>query len=615
MRWIVPLVAALVPLVLTPGWLSHFDVTPKVAILLLGSTLILFYWRVNVHNFYKLWRQPEGRWFGGLIAGAWVSIVLATAVSTHALLSLNGSNWRRMGLIGETGLLIFISAAAGWLAANRSNIRLLLRACTAAGAIAAAYGIAQYFGWDPFMPVKAYEVGEGQYMIVRPPGTLGHADYFAAWLVVVVFLGLAVGRLETEKWRVAIAVCESGLAAAAIVLSGTRSAMLGVLAGGIVWLVMGRVRIGLKSLMGGAACVALLAVFFFSPAGLRLRARLHWSIEDARGGARMLLWRDSARMAAHRPLTGYGPETFATEFARFESMDLARAFPDFYHESPHNIFLDALTAEGVLGTAALLGLCGLGGWCAVRARRRGNTLTGPVAAALAGLLVTQQFIVFVLATSLYFYLLIAVLLAIAGSEAERADGSIRLSRAWVAVPAALVVLFAGYAVRLVVADSALGTAQRRIASGDAPGAAEAYRTVLKWQLPGTGDDLSYSRAMQELAARSPIFATRLAAREQALEAGARAVSSAEDRQNAWYNLATLLAGNNDAAGVERALRSAIAWAPNWFKPHWTLAQVLALTGHSQEALAEGQAAVERDGGRDEEVNRTLETLKAAGREQ
>lgn len=176
---------------------------------------------------------------------------------------------------------------------------------------------------------------------------------------------------------------------------------------------------------------------------------------------------------------------------------------------------------------------------------------------------------------------------------------------------ALAILFAGYAVRLLVADAALGRAQQRIAAGDAPRAAEAYRTVMKWELPGAGEDLSYSRAMLQLAARSPIFATRLAARQQALDAGVRAVSSAEDRQNAWYNLATVLAANNDAAGVERALRSAIAWAPNWFKPHWTLAQVLALSGHLPEAVAEGQAAVERDGGHDAQVSHTLEALRSA----
>jgi len=109
--------------------------------------------------------------------------------------------------------------------------------------------------------------------------------------------------------------------------------------------------------------------------------------------------------------------------------------------------------------------------------------------------------------------------------------------------------------------------------------------------------------------RSPIFATRLAARQQALEAGIRAVSSAEDRANAWYNLAGLLAGNNDTAGVEHALRSAIAYAPNWFKPHWTLAQVLALTGRREEALAEARAAVARDGGHDAQVTETWNAIE------
>ena len=79
-------------------------------------------------------------------------------------------------------------------------------------------------------------------------------------------------------------------------------------------------------------------------------------------------------------------------------------------------------------------------------------------------------------------------------------------------------------------------------------------------------------------AKRLIFSTRLAARQQALDAGVRAVRSAEDRQNAWYNLAMLLAEQNDAAGAERALRNAIAWAPHWFKPHWALARLLALSG-------------------------------------
>ena len=607
MRFIVPLVAALVPLIITPGVLSHFDVTPKVAILLLGSALILLYRKTNVQNFYKLLRVPAGRWLVGLLAAAWLAMAVATLLSTHAALSLNGSNWRRLGLIPDSGLLVFVALAAAWLAAEARNVRTLLRACSASGGIAAAYGIAQYFGWDPLMPVKAYQVGEGQFQIVRPPGTLGHADYFAAWLVVVVFLGLGLERLETERWRKYAAICASALAAAAIVLSGTRSAMLGLLVGGVVFAAVGRFRIRARGLASGIAGVAALALFFFSPAGLRLRARLHWSLEDARGGARLLLWKDSLRMYAARPVSGFGPETFATEFRRFESVDLARAFPDFYHESPHNMFLDALTSHGALGGLVLLALCALGAWCAWRCARLGNRLAAPLAAALTGLLIAQQFVAFVLATLLYLYLLIALLAVSANVENTRPFNSPRRLGFLLPAAIALSLLFAGYAVRLLIADAALATAQREIASGDAGG--RAYRVVLRWQLNGTGDDVSYSRAMQELSTRSPIFATRLAARQQALEAGIRAVSSAEDRSNAWYNLAGLLAGNNDTAGVEHALRSAIAWAPNWFKPHWTLAQVLALTGRREEALAEARAAVVRDGGHDAQVTETWNALE------
>ncbi len=138
-----------------------------------------------------------------------------------------------------------------------------------------------------------------------------------------------------------------------------------------------------------------------------------------------------------------------------------------------------------------------------------------------------------------------------------------------------------------------------------------YRdVVLRWQLPGESSDLGYSRAMQQAAAKAPIFTMRILARQQALEAAIRAVGSASDRQNAWYNLAALLAQQNDAAGTEHALRNAIAWAPNWFKPHWALARLLVISGRGPEALVEARIAVERDGGHDPEVTQTWEQLQS-----
>ena len=160
-----------------------------------------------------------------------------------------------------------------------------------------------------------------------------------------------------------------------------------------------------------------------------------------------------------------------------------------------------------------------------------------------------------------------------------------------------------------MADGALAVVERRIEAGDANGAAEAYRTVLKWQPAGAGSDLRYSRAMQQLAVRAPLFASSLMARQEAVKAGIAATRTSEDRENAWYNLATLFAATNDAASVERSLRNAIAWAPNWFKPHWTLAQLLEMANRPNQALAEAAEAAKLDAGHDPEVTETWKHLQ------
>ena len=566
--------------------------------------------RANSCNMRALWGASAGRWLAGLLTAEWTAFAIASWLSLNRTLSVDGGSWRRLGLIPETGLLIFVLLASGWLAAQKDRVRTLLRAVAASGALAACYGIAQYLGWDPWLPVRAYQVGEGVFSIVRPPGTLGHADYFAAWLVVVLFFAVALDRIE-DNWRYrAGALTAAGLAAMAILLSGTRAAMLGACVGGIALLLTRRERIPVRGVAIGLIWTASVAVFFFSPAGLKLRARLHWSIEDPRGGARLLLWRDSLHMSAHRPLVGFGPETFATEFPRFESIQLARLYPDFYHESPHNIFLDTLTAQGMLGLLALIGLCALGAWSAMRACRAGNALGPPLGAALAGLLVTQQFTAFVFTTALYFHLLVALLVVAAWSPWKPAPA--RKTQPVVLLPSVLLILiFAAYATHLVMADRALTITWKRIIEGDIIGASAAYRSVQLWDRWGATSDLSYSRAMQEAATITPIFSTRLAARQQALDAGVRAVRSAENRQNAWYSLALLLAQQNDATGAERALRNAIAWAPHWFKPHWALARLLDLSGRGGEAIEEARIAIECDGGHDPEVGETWKQLTQA----
>jgi O-antigen ligase len=549
MPYVLAALIGLTALILVPGQLFYFDVTPKFAVLLAGMGLLPLIGKPKLERRFSL-----------LLLASVGAVLLSAAFSTNRALAVSGSTWRRYGLASQIAVLAFAMAVA----ATR-NRRVVVGGIAIASAIAAAYGIGQYFGWDPILPASSYHIGEGIWTIVRPPGTFGYVSYFATWLLMAGFLSLT---LET---RAGYAV--AGLCWMAMMLTGTRAAMAGLAVGLVVWLWRRGFRLPRRALVAGALCVVAAAGFYFSPAGWNLRSRSRWFAEDRFGGARPLLWRDSFAMALHRLPTGYGPETFTADFARTaESLELARAYPDFLHESPHNMFLDALVSEGLPGLLCLAALCWFG-------LRHGRPLE---AAALAAGIVAQQFTVFTIPTALLFYVTLALCTPAPKESAMRLNAT------------ALLILPLGlYAWRAVSQDHALELTRRDLNAGNVEAARTHYRS---------GADLWYSRALFSVAQRAPDLRTRIAAMQLARAAAERATVNAEDPFDAWYNLAMIRAEVNDAPGSEAALRKSIEARPNWFKPHWVLAQLLG-------SLEEAQKAVECDGGKHREVAQTLEELR------
>jgi O-antigen ligase len=585
-----PLIAALVPLVIAPGFLFYFDVTPKVVILLLGVVVAL------------PWFTPkrEFRWLYWALSIQAGSLILSTIFSSRIELSAFGSTWRRFGLITQLAILLFTALAASDLASGR--MRLYLRACAAAAIPISLYGIGQYFGWDPWISKQAYHVGEGMWTIVRPPGTLGYVSYFANYLVFAVFLGIALYNVEATGWWKRAGGATAVLAAVAIVLSGTRAGILAVLAGAAyLWYWFG-LPIRKRAVIMSAGVVTAIALFFFSPAGQLLRSRAHWYAEDPRGGARLLLWRDSLTLAWRHWLTGIGPETFSSEFPHVQSAALSRAYPDFYHESAHNILLDALTAQGVVGLLALVGIAGLGFYAAHAAKKTEPVLAGVLSACLIAGVVTHQFTVFTAPTALYFYLTVAMLVSLV--PASGPGGPLRTRGSALLILSAALVVFA---IRLLVADRMLVRVRTDLEAGQIVEAAKAYQRARDW---GLSADLWYSRQMAGAALKASDPVNALMGWQQALESGGQATKTSDDPHNAWYSLASLHARQNDFEPTERCLREAVKSSPNWFKPHWMLAQVLQTKGRREEARMEAALAADLDGGKNPEVARTLAQITA-----
>jgi len=617
MALLLAIVIALIPLAIAPGWFFYFDVTPKVVLLLWGTAAAAVWWTAagGAAGLHRASRAA--RWFVLALCGMAVSLAVSTLASVNPALSVGGSSWRYWGLLTQLAALGFAYLVAACCAGQPGRLRVVLRGVAASGLIVALYGNAQYFGWDPLLDARGYHVGEGIWAIVRPPSTLGHADYSANWLLFVVFAAAALAVSEERtpwKWLARIAAAAG---AVAIVLSGTRAATIGLACGAVLLWRAGnparsRFSGGHSYVALSLAIAALSTVFYLSPPGAKLRARVHWMLEEPAGGARLLLWRDTLRMAVVRSPAGYGPETFIAGFALHQSPDLGRAYPDFYHESPHNIYLDTLVAQGVAGPVLLLALAASGFTAAIISRRsvRRNQAAGALAAGLAAMTIGGQFTSFTLPTALAFYAVIALLVSL---SVPAALSPWPVGRRWprgaVATICAGVWVISG--IRLSMAESALDAVRRDLDASLVGEAANQYAEYEHWRWPGASADLWYSRRLAQIAGSDAGPLVRVQAFRQAGAAAQRATQTTEAAFNAYYNLAAFYARKNDFVHTEESLRAAISFAPNWFKTHWMLAQVLQAASRLKEAEMEAAVAVALDGGKHPEVTGTLDRIRAA----
>ena len=610
MRWVAAGTVFLLPVAIAPGFFFYHDVTPKAVIVFVGAALGLIIETLRPNGLEQFFASRQSRRFAFLCGVLILVNCAASAFAAYPDLAWGGSNWRRLGTV-SVAAAITLSALLSAHAARSERDRVgILRSLCLAGIVASAYGILQYFGWDPLLPGHGYETGEGPFRIVRPPGTMGHADYFAAFLLWPIFGGVALFRSESARLWKQTGTAATVLGSAALILSGSRGAALGLAAGTVTALLLTRPsRRAVLAVAGGGLLLA--TVFYASPAGQRLRARAHWVAEEPLGGGRPLLWRDSLQMAAARPILGFGPDNFVAEFPQFQSVQLARAYPDFYHESPHNLLLDALTAEGLVGLLVLIALCIIGFRAGWQARFAHPSLAPPLACGLLAALVAHQFAVLTLPALVFFLLFVGLLVTLSPPATEPPRG---LSGWTVRIVAAMsACFFVSQGLALAVTDHRLAAVMRHLDAGAVSAAGEQYRTATQTVLsrlpfPAVQADLYFSRRFAAAIAAVPDARSKLFCAQLTVESALRATHAGEQQANAWYNLALLMSARGDTANTEASLRRSIATAPRWFKPHWALAQLLHETGRARDAEVEARLTLDLDAGKNTKVVTAMEEI-------
>ena len=599
------------PLAVLPGRFVAYEITPKLVILALSTGLFLLSFSEWQPGLVLLWRHNLGRLFCVLLGLFAVSLALSTLFSVHVGLSLAGTSWGRYGALTQISVLLVSAVCAGYICQHPEYLDWLLVALLISGSMAAVYAVLQYFGHDPILDSRLYTVGYTVGTAVRPPATFGHTMYLATFLLPVTFIA-ADWAIETERQitRIALLLVVM-LSILAIVLSGARSALLGLLLGFGSACVFSRSRLDKQSFrrfgIVGAVLITVLILIWSSSLGKSLRNRVtHWG-QDVTGGGRLLVWKDSLSLVREHPVLGHGPETFAEEFRRVESSAFANAYPYDNLQSPNNYFVDITAGEGIFGFCVALSLLVLAAYAGLKPHANQQARSSGLLSGFIAMVVALQFTPLAIPVAVLLYSLVAILIA------SQCPSGQTPSWRWTAITrvaaASGIVLLSAAATLYVVQDATFADLGKKLARGELARVPDEYRFVSRLPFPKPGQDLWLSQRFASLAESAPGNAGW--ALSLARQASAVAEHSSEEPFNALYQSALLALASNDPKAAEEKLRVLLQKAPTWYKPRLLLAQLLLSSGRYTEGIDEGKRAADVAGQHRAIVENSISQWRAA----
>jgi len=553
-------------------------------------------------------------WILGFVGWA----ALTTTLSAHPATSLFGKYTRYEGLATYCGygVLFFLSVQ---VLNTEGRVRSMARAICISGLLVGLYGVMQVAGHDPSR-WAALPFDKGMAF-----STLGNPDLLGGYIIFPLVMNVAMALSEVRtNWKLFHWIATFFLSACWI-LTFVRGAWLGGVVGlGFLMVVVLRQRRSLLALdklflgLTGIGAVGVAVVTMRSGAGVTnvlSRALSAFSFSEGSVGSRLQIWGSALQAIWHRPLFGWGPDTFRFAFGPYRTVEYV-AHNGFATtaDNAHNYILQLTTTLGAPGALLVYGIFVAALWSGGRGSFSGpqNTadglLRGGFLAAAVGFLVYLVFGLSVVSSTSILWLTVAILVA---PKAHARVVPRPAWGAWVAWPAVAVLcaFFVG-SVLLLEADyyflQSAKSGGEHIAVNAKKAARlnpfnEAYRMGVARVATSTFTEWNTLALQQRAAGTQDAGVTRRAqsAFDAAVAAWRGALGFSPREQDSYINLAMVY---NSRAELDPAYYSeAIAVAREGLRfnpatPSLKLQLALALfySGDTPAAVAEAKAAARMD---------------------
>lgn len=615
--WTCAAVIALVPLIFSTA-VYRTIVLPKFALLIVGSSFVLLLLVIAAkrgHSFSPLCSRHVA-----IVSLFLLALALSTVFGVVPLGSLFGSHFNQMGLLTRLCFFVCFIGVIVAVGANRERLMSLVWVMEIVGLTVAVYAVAQFFGKDPFLPASLYTFNTPEGPVVRVVGTLGHANYLGNFLLYTAPLGAALAFASSGSSR-RIAIAATALAIAAILMSGTRGAWVGLIAGAMTFAALhlrrGSVRLSKRAIaIAGIVIFVSVATIIVAPVSRSLLVRARsFAAEGFTGAGRTLLWRDSMRMVPRFALAGCGPEGFSKAFLAYKSDEIARLSPITNNESAHNSYLDAAISHGLAGAILYVAMIVSAFALLIRSRRKASDrglklVIAGLISSLAAVAAHNFFIYDQIPTGLYFFAMMAIAAATSNVTDERIErekltgASLTRWAAWIAVGVCAAIFLASvwYAVLLAEADAALKRAMVSARAKDFDGVIANARLAVQSPDPTGAYNFLAARALVDYADSLKVkgrwdtddrdVKQKRAAIELGLQEAEKSVAHSLTPEASYMLLAYLARAERDKRGMKEYAANAIAFDPKLLNARLLMAEGCLAEGDFEEAAIQAIKALE-----------------------
>jgi O-antigen ligase len=406
---IVFLIVLVIPTIFIPALLEGYESVKYVSLLILvGIGLLIWLKSATLFVNKTLYR----------ILLAWVVLnTLSVVASLDKINSIIGHQGRYTGstffvVAFVLSIMLFVQIVQHSESRRLTILRLLVFVglLTSIVAILHSYDIFYYRGIDP----------EVRSLI---PSLAGNQNFYAMFLVAVIPAAVVLWQVSQRKYARWYYAVSSVIILFAMVLSGSRGALLGLAGMGLMFVGLASYRrYDKKVWLGMILLVGIAVMFYFGFFNTNRADYLNGTSANASYTAqsRLIVWKNSLSLIKDRPLLGTGTGNFQIVYGALGGANQANLerFDD-----AHNLFLNVAVTEGIPAAILLLFLLAWVWWISVKRSVDQSYSALWIFSSLAGVGIAANFT----PVSIPNWLLVAMFAGFAGSFAVK---EVRAKRWW-----------------------------------------------------------------------------------------------------------------------------------------------------------------------------------------